>query len=256
MYGFHAASPGGSVAGLPRLLALEVGVALALGLGVLVTVYAAGAITPQALLAAGGIAVGGAALLLERAVRRGMATGLGPANRVTLVRAVLCLPALGLVFHPQGVDEVARWWVVGLAAVVLVLDGVDGWVARRTGSSSAFGARFDMELDAVLLLALSVLVWYSGQVGAWVLLIGLMRYGFVAAGWLVPALNRPLPEAFRRKAACVVQGVVLVGCLVPLVPGTVATTAAAMALALLLWSFAADVCWLLSRRPCWRRDTP
>ncbi|MFV8834463.1 CDP-alcohol phosphatidyltransferase family protein [Aquisalimonas sp.] len=250
MYGFGAASPRRPAIRRPRLLTLEVGVGMVLALSVLLAVYAAGVIVPTVLLAALAIALAGAGLLVERAGHWGLGEGIGPANRVTLVRAALCLPVLGLVFHPQGVDEAARWWVVGLATVVLVLDGADGWVARRTGSSSAFGARFDMELDALLLLALSMLVWYSGQVDAWVLLIGALRYAFVAAGWLLPALNRPLPEAFRRKAGCVVQGVVLVGCLVPLVPASVATVAAATALALLLWSFAVDVYWLLYRRPC------
>ena len=39
--------------------------------------------------------------------------------------------------------------LVALAAVALVLDAVDGRVARRTGTVSPFGARFDMEVDAV-----------------------------------------------------------------------------------------------------------
>jgi multidrug efflux pump subunit AcrA (membrane-fusion protein) len=38
-----------------------------------------------------------------------------------------------------------------------MLDGVDGWLARRHEIASRFGARFDMEVDALLILALSVL---------------------------------------------------------------------------------------------------
>ena len=63
-----------------------------------------------------------------------------------------------------------RWWrdrlggdgYPGRAArrcspsVALALDGVDGQVARRTGTVSALGARFDMEVDAFLVLVLSV----------------------------------------------------------------------------------------------------
>ena len=40
-----------------------------------------------------------------------------------------------------------------------LLDLVDGWVARRTGTASPFGARFDLETDAALILVLSWLVW-------------------------------------------------------------------------------------------------
>lgn len=233
----------------PRLLMLEIGGTMALVLAFAMAVYASGALAPTPLATLVVIAALGAVVLFERALRWGLADGLGPANRVTLIRAMLCLPVLALVFHPQAVDEVVRWWLVGIASLVLLLDGVDGWIARRNGCSSAFGARFDMELDALLLLALSVLVWHSGQAGAWVLLIGAMRYVFVAAGWLLPALREPLPEAFRRKVACVIQGVVLVGCLAPLVPPLLATVAAALALMVLLWSFALDTHWLLRPRP-------
>ena len=59
--------------------------------------------------------------------------------------------------------ERAHWWIISLGTVAMLLDGTDGRVARRTGTTSAFGARFDMELDAFLLLALSVLVWQSGR---------------------------------------------------------------------------------------------
>ena len=43
------------------------------------------------------------------------------------------------------------------------LDGVDGWLARRRGMSSAFGARFDMEIDALLVQVLAILVWRYGK---------------------------------------------------------------------------------------------
>ena len=48
--------------------------------------------------------------------------------------------------------------LVGLTAVALALDGVDGRVARRTETVTAVGARFDMEVDAFLILVLSVYV--------------------------------------------------------------------------------------------------
>ena len=57
---------------------------------------------------------------------------------------------------------------------------MDGWVARRTDSVTAFGARFDGEVDAFLILVLSVAV--SAAVGWWVVVAGLARYAFWAAG--------------------------------------------------------------------------
>lgn len=173
--------------------------------------------------------------------------GPGLANRVTLVRAALVLPVVALIFYPGHQPAAAIYAVVSLASLALVLDGVDGRVARRTGHVTAFGARFDMELDALLIMALAVLVWQTGQVGAWVLLIGLMRYGFVAAGWYWHWLQGELPPSRRRQALCVVQSVALLVALVPLAPPLAATAIAFGALALLVYSFAADVLWLHRR---------
>ncbi|MFP3948000.1 MAG: CDP-alcohol phosphatidyltransferase family protein [Longimicrobiales bacterium] len=174
--------------------------------------------------------------------------GLGSANRITFGRAALALPVVALAPLAPELGSEARWWVIVLATVAMSLDGLDGRVARRTGTTSDFGARFDMELDAFLLLGLSVLVLGSGKVGAWILLVGGMRYLFVAAGWILPALTGELPESFRRKTVCVVQGVVLLVCLGPIIPSWLASAAGMGALLLLVHSFAVDTWWLLRRR--------
>ncbi len=185
-----------------------------------------------------------AALLVYTVPARLPPPGIGPANRVTLFRATLLLPICALMLHAPTPDAGLRWWVIVVGTIVMMLDAVDGQVARRSGGVTRFGARFDMELDAFLLLTLSVLVWWSGQTGPWVILIGLLRYLFVAAGWIWPELAAELPDSFRRKAVCVAQGVVLLTCLGPIIPATVAATIAGLALALLIWSFGVDVRWL------------
>ena len=83
--------------------------------------------------------------------------------------------------------------LVALAAVALALDAADGWVARRTGTATALGARFDGEVDAFLIPALSVYV--APTYGAWVLAIGAARYLFLAGEWLLPWMRAPLPRA-------------------------------------------------------------
>jgi phosphatidylglycerophosphate synthase len=174
-------------------------------------------------------------------------TGMGPANRLTLLRSTLVFPLAALLPSWNALGTATLWWVIVVASVALVLDGVDGKVARRTRSDSAFGARFDMELDAFLILVLSAGVWLGGRVGAWVLLVGLLRYLFVAAGWAWPRLQAPLPESRRRKVICVVQGVALLVALGPVIPGWLAVTAGGVALGSLLYSFGVDTAWLLRR---------
>ncbi|MBS0003413.1 MAG: CDP-alcohol phosphatidyltransferase family protein [Thioalkalivibrio sp.] len=174
--------------------------------------------------------------------------GPGPGNRVTFLRAAMVVPVVAMAFHPSLQQTAAVYALVGVAVLALILDGADGALARRFGRVTVFGARFDMELDALLILALSVLVWQTGKAGPWVLLIGLMRYGFVAAGWYWRWLRGALPPSRRRQSLCVVQSVALLIALVPPVPSVIAVTASLGALLLLVYSFVVDIRWLHRHR--------
>lgn len=175
----------------------------------------------------------------------GERAGLGPPSRVTLGRSALVLPVAALALVPGVGGSAGAWLVIALSTLALVLDGFDGWVARRTSCSTPFGARFDMELDAFLLLALSVLVWQSGRVDAWVLLIGGVRYLFVGAAFVFPALGGDLFPSMRRKVVCVIQGIALLVALGPIIPPALAVLVSAVALVALLYSFGVDTVWLL-----------
>jgi phosphatidylglycerophosphate synthase len=172
----------------------------------------------------------------------------GPANRVTLARlALIALLAAGIA-EPGPATDALAWAVVAVATTAACLDALDGPLARAHGTSSAFGARFDMETDALMVLVLSLLVVRFGKAGPWLLAAGLMRYAFVfaARGW--PMLARPLPPSTRRKAVCVLQITALIVCLGPIVPLAWSRTIAAASLIALSASFAADIVWLARRR--------
>jgi phosphatidylglycerophosphate synthase len=167
----------------------------------------------------------------------------GLCNVVTLARAAMVAVLAGMLWQgPQG------WDVLALASVALALDGVDGWLARQSGLASEFGARFDMETDAALALALAAHVWLGGMTGAEVLLLGAMRYAFVAAFWPFPWLAAPLPERFGRKVVCVLQIAALILLQVPGLMPAVAQVVAWGAVAALVWSFGRDVLWLWRHR--------
>jgi hypothetical protein len=68
-----------------------------------------------------------------------------------------------------------------------------------------------------------------------------MRYLFVAAGWLHPTLAAPLEPLRRRKVICVVQGAVLITVLAPILPPELAPPLCLAGLALLTYSFGADI---------------
>jgi phosphatidylglycerophosphate synthase len=184
----------------------------------------------------------GAAVLVAAAIRRARPTRFGPANVVTSVRVVLVglIAALAATALTEAVPPVA---VVALAVPALVLDAVDGGVARRTGSVSALGARYDMEVDAFLLLVLGVLD--GPRLGWWVLAIGLMRYAFVAAGRLLPSMRATLPPRYWRKVVTAANGIALVAAVV--LPPAAASVVVLAALGLLVESFSRDVVWLRRR---------
>jgi phosphatidylglycerophosphate synthase len=112
----------------------------------------------------------------------------GLANSITSFR--LLLTSLILL----GYDGWPGYWLAGIAVLVLALDAVDGWWARRHETSSEFGAQYDIEVDTVLVVALSVVLFARGQAGAWVLVPPLLRYAYV----LLPALVTPLRAAAAR----------------------------------------------------------
>lgn len=181
--------------------------------------------------------------LLTGALRRSGATELGPADRVTLGRAVLVGGVTALAV--AGAAHGAIFTFVASAA--LVLDAVDGKVARATGTCSRLGARFDMEVDAFLIMVLSVQL--ATMQGPWVLAIGAMRYAFVAASWVLPWLNAPLPPSFARKTVAACQGIALVAACSGILPAPAAAGVSALALAALVWSFGRDIAWLWRTRP-------
>lgn len=106
------------------------------------------------------------------------------ANLVTLTRGLLVAPILALLLC--GFQRTA----LGLYVIAALTDAVDGWLARRTGQSSAFGAQLDAAVDNVfsagillfLLLAYPDLVHRHGVALA-VLFGGPIAY--LAVSWLM-----------------------------------------------------------------------
>jgi len=171
----------------------------------------------------------------------------GSANQITTARAAIVALLVALIGErPATAIAVA---VALVSIVAIVLDGVDGWMARREGLASPFGARFDVETDAALIQVLAVLVWGFGKAGPWIVAAGLLRYAFVAAGWLIPWMRAPLPSSLRGRAICVMQIVALVVAMLPAVTPQASSAIAASGLSALGYSFAVDTLWL------WRQST-
>lgn len=165
------------------------------------------------------------------------------ADVVTIGR---CLGLMVLIWLAAG-----GWpWSFWLALAVVLLDLVDGAVARRWGGSPA-GAVLDMETDQLTVLGLAGLV-VAGGGGAHVLVLPALRYGFVLAMWWAGApAHDPKPvdgDNRRGRFVCACVLVALLLALWPPLPRPVADAVTAVAVVLLLWSFGGDAKYLLAHR--------
>lgn len=119
----------------------------------------------------------------------------GLANGVTALRLalVLLVATCMRVVHGRA--------IAAMILAIFVLDGMDGWLARRTNSASTFGRHFDMETDALLILVATHELWQRGMLGIWVLASGLLRYVYVFYSALLPKRALPMPPSrFGRSA--------------------------------------------------------
>ena len=122
----------------------------------------------------------------------------GVANTITAVRVAIVggLSTLRSVGPPEAV----------LVLSLLALDGLDGLVARRPPqTTSEFGARFDMEADALLVLVFGLKLAEVGRLGAWIVVPGLLRYAYAAAISLAPRVG----EAPRSRFGRVIAGMMM-----------------------------------------------
>lgn len=230
----RASAVASTLAGLVAVLALANGARVELSLGDRYPVKAAALFT-----AVMGFSIG----FLQR---YHPFTRFGAANQVTTLRAMIVALVAAFVGERQQPGVAA--WAVAASVAITALDGLDGWLARRHRIASPFGARFDMEVDALLILALSVLAWRGEKAGAWVVLSGLARYAFVAAGAVVPWLRAALPPSRRRQAICVMQIGGLTLAMAPSIRPPISSLTAAVALVALGCSFLIDTRWLWRHR--------
>src|ERR1700730_17827678 len=221
-------------------------IGLAAILGLLATAALLGVLSATAGLGVAGwitgLATGSAATaLLATARMRSDQPAIFPADWVTLTRALLIAAVAGLVADSL-TRPVSITALVTLSSIALALDAVDGQVARRTGTATPLGARMDGEVDAFLILLLSIPV--SRDYGSWVLIIGAARYALLLAGWLMPWLAATLPPRYWGKVVAAVQGIVLTVAVSGEVNRLTGMIAVGVALLLLAESFGRNVIWL------------
>ncbi len=187
-------------------------------------------------------------LASEPARKRERPKTFSPANIVTLIRSVLAANIACLIGAASN-DKMAIA-AAFISIVALSMDGLDGYIARKTDTCTEYGAQLDMEVDAWLMLLLSMLVYQWGHAGIWVMFCGLARYAWLLVQLWVPWFNRPLSPApaFRRKTACVLGVGGLALALYPWAWASINTGLAGVSTLALATSFAIDANWLIQHK--------
>ena len=157
----------------------------------------------------------------------------GYANWVTLLR----LSGLFILFSLSG--SLSFGQIVVFLIILLVLDGVDGFIARHFHHVSSFGAVFDMETDALFACFASVLLFEKDLTGEWILLIGFMRYIFVVIKYIT-GLNKMKEK--RTRFGPTIAGILFIALIIPFVLKPVIYSPCLIAASILVslsyaWSF-------------------
>jgi len=94
------------------------------------------------------------------------------ANLITLSRFVLLFPLIVMAYYAP-----PHWQLLNapLLIVIVALDGVDGWVARRRNETSVFGSIFDVAIDRAVENVLWVVLADLDLVPIWVALTFIVR---------------------------------------------------------------------------------
>jgi len=108
-------------------------------------------------------------------------------NGLTALRLMLIL------FVAFSIDAASSVLVFVLFLANISLDVADGYAARNYGRATEFGAAFDLETDAFFVLVAGLYFYHAAGYGPWVLIPGLLRYGYRLAAWSLKG------ERFRER---------------------------------------------------------
>lgn len=94
------------------------------------------------------------------------------ANLITLSRLLLLIAVVAIAYRPP---SLLHFFGVFLLIVVFVTDGLDGYVARKRGEASLFGAMFDIAGDRIVELTMWIVLADLDLVPIWVPLVFVIR---------------------------------------------------------------------------------
>ncbi|UCR90004.1 CDP-diacylglycerol--glycerol-3-phosphate 3-phosphatidyltransferase [Mycetocola spongiae] len=137
-------------------------------------------------------------------------------NAITVVRILLAPLFIWWLLADDGADGPLRWAAAVLFIVAIATDGIDGAIARRTGTVTDLGKLLDPIADKILtggaLVALSIL----GELPWWVTIIVLVREVGITVHRMIVVNDHVVAAAWMGKLKTVAQSVAISLALLPL----------------------------------------
>ncbi|HQU49755.1 MAG TPA: CDP-diacylglycerol--glycerol-3-phosphate 3-phosphatidyltransferase [Casimicrobiaceae bacterium] len=166
---------------------------------------------------------------------------------LTWLRILLIPVFVGVYYLPDAWLEPAgkNWLAMSIFAVAAVTDWLDGWLARRLGLTSAFGAFLDPVADKLMVAAALILLVALGRANADLAIIMIGREIAISAlrEWMAElGQGKSVAVAFVGKLKTAAQMTAIIALLLyePLIPGVstplLGTAALWVAVILTLWS--------------------
>ncbi len=165
---------------------------------------------------------------------------ISPANFITLLR----LNFLFLLLHTH--DRLSGEILAVIALIIVLLDGLDGFLARKFNSISDFGAYFDMETDAFYVYAIICIHYTQGKVGLWLMFIAILRYLY----FLLLLLFKPQKQKESRDYfAQIIAVILMLSLIIPFIsPSAIYLPVLIISSFLVLWSFGKSFAQVLTGR--------
>ena len=110
-------------------------------------------------------------------------TSSGITNWVTFIRFMIISVSV------YSFSVLSTWIFFVLMIFAVLLDVVDGYLARKFNAQSAFGRIFDMESDAFFVSCMGLYFYLTTNVGIFLLLPGALRYFYRLLVWLGPSVS-------------------------------------------------------------------
>ena len=135
---------------------------------------------------------------------------LGIGNWITLFRANLIAILAGLLFLPWSRFTDKSLWLNWLPGIIylsaVMLDYLDGFLARLTNHETQLGLLFDTKIDALGLLVATLIAIRIGQLPIFYLFVGIAYYLFQIGIWFRGKISKPVIDLNPRPGARLMAG--------------------------------------------------